>query len=133
MKAEPRLIVDGMNVIGSRPDRWWRDRPAAMRNLTDQLQAYAAETGEPLTVVFDGRAPPDAGRWSSEVRVRFTDYTVRNSADDEIERLVREDRDPDSIRVVTSDVELADRVRAHGAAVVSAGTFRRRLDARTDG
>jgi hypothetical protein len=25
-----RWIVDGMNVIGSRPDRWRRDRHAAM-------------------------------------------------------------------------------------------------------
>ena len=28
-----RWIVDGMNVIGSRPTGWWRDRPGAMRGL----------------------------------------------------------------------------------------------------
>ena len=37
----PRLIVDGMNVIGSRPTGWWRDRPAAARRLIAQLQALA--------------------------------------------------------------------------------------------
>ena len=25
-----RRVVDGMNVIGTRPDGWWRDRPAAL-------------------------------------------------------------------------------------------------------
>src|SRR5690242_20378972 len=50
-----RWIVDGMNVIGSRPDGWWRDRPAAMRALAERLGAYAAETGDEVTVVFDGK------------------------------------------------------------------------------
>ena len=27
------LVVDGMNVIGSRPDGWWRDRAGASRRL----------------------------------------------------------------------------------------------------
>src|SRR5262245_30869674 len=31
-----RWIVDGMNVIGSRPNAWWRDRPGAMRDLVDE-------------------------------------------------------------------------------------------------
>ena len=25
----PHLVVDGMNLIGTRPDGWWRDRPGA--------------------------------------------------------------------------------------------------------
>ncbi|MBM3141325.1 MAG: NTP pyrophosphohydrolase, partial [Chloroflexi bacterium] len=32
-----RLIVDAMNVIGSRPDGWWRDRPGAARRLVRAL------------------------------------------------------------------------------------------------
>jgi len=46
-----RWLVDGMNVIGSRPDGWWRDRTAAMRRLTGDLDALARETGEPVTVL----------------------------------------------------------------------------------
>ena len=30
-----------MNVLGSRPDGWWRDRPAAMERLTRRLAAFA--------------------------------------------------------------------------------------------
>ena len=44
-----RWIVDGMNVIGSRPNGWWRDRPGAMRALTDEL-------GAGLTVVTSDHA-----------------------------------------------------------------------------
>jgi uncharacterized protein YaiI (UPF0178 family) len=100
-----------MNVIGSRPDGWWRDRRAAQQRLARELEAL----DEPVTVVFDGK-PHDTG--VSGVEVRFAPV-----ADDEIARLAgRGDR------VVTSDAELARRVSAAGAEVEGAGAFRRRLD-----
>jgi uncharacterized protein YaiI (UPF0178 family) len=49
----------------------------------------------------------------------------RNAADDEIVRLL--EHDPDA-HVVTSDADLATRVRVLGAAVEGAGAFRRRLE-----
>jgi predicted RNA-binding protein with PIN domain len=120
-----RWLVDGMNVVGSRPDGWWRDRRAAMRRLTDLLGAFAAETGEPLTVVFDGR-PFDLS--APRVNVEFATGRGPNAADHDIAARVEADPDPQSITVVTSDRDLADRVRASGAAVVGSGPFRRRLD-----
>jgi len=50
-----RVIVDGMNVIGSRADGWWRDRPSAMRALVESLAVRAPAEGEGVTIVFDGR------------------------------------------------------------------------------
>jgi hypothetical protein len=41
-----RWLVDGMNVIGTRPDGWWRDRDAAMLRLVDLLERWAAAEGE---------------------------------------------------------------------------------------
>jgi hypothetical protein len=38
--ASPRWIVDAMNVIGTRPDGWWRDRHAAMVRLVDLLERW---------------------------------------------------------------------------------------------
>jgi hypothetical protein len=35
------LIVDGANVIGSRPDGWWRDRAGAAVRLYDELAGLA--------------------------------------------------------------------------------------------
>jgi predicted RNA-binding protein with PIN domain len=120
-----RWIVDGMNVIGSRPDGWWRDRTGAMRALAAQLDGFEDDTGEAVSVVFDGRPREIPAR----VDVRFASRSGRNAADDEIARMVEADPAPGELRVVTSDGDLATRVRAVGAEVEGAGTFRRRLDA----
>ena len=121
-----RWIVDGMNVVGSRPTGWWRDRPRAMRELVNALEAFAAATGAELTVVFDGR--PFELETDGRVSVQFANRRGRNAADDDIAALVEGDGDPGSLSVVTSDGDLARRVRDAGAAVLGAGEFRRRLD-----
>jgi hypothetical protein len=112
-----RWVVDAMNVIGARPDGWWRDRDTAVRRLVSALRAL----DEDVTVVLDAGPAELAGPDVVIARRRG-----RNAADDEIVRLVSEDADPGSLRVVTSDAELAARVRALGASVVGAGEFRRR-------
>jgi predicted RNA-binding protein with PIN domain len=114
-----------MNVIGSRPDGWWRDRPAAMRRLVEELTTFTRSTGEPVTVVLDGRPfdlPGDG------VEVRFASRRGPNAADDDIAAMVAADRSPDELTVVTSDSTLEQRVRSSGAEVLGAGAFRRRLD-----
>jgi hypothetical protein len=112
-----------MNVIGSRPDGWWRDRRGAMRSLASSLGDYAQASGDEVTVVFDGR-PFDVG--DPPIAVRFAPGGP-NAADDEIVRSLAADPEPENVTVVTSDATLADRVRAHGAAVIPAGSFRRDL------
>jgi predicted RNA-binding protein with PIN domain len=121
-----RWLVDGMNVIGSRPDGWWRDRAAARRRLTEQLGELAVATGDEVSVVFDGRPPADPPG-APGVGVEFAPGS-RNSADDRIAERAGADPDPSSLRVVTSDRELGERVRAAGAEVVGARSLRRRLD-----
>ena len=120
-----RWLVDGMNVIGSRPTGWWRDRPGAMRTLVEQLVRFADGTGEAVTVVFDGKPFDLEGE---SVDVLFASRRGRDAADDDIAAIVQRDADPGELSVVTSDADLAARVRAAGAAVVGAGEFRRRLD-----
>jgi uncharacterized protein YaiI (UPF0178 family) len=114
-----------MNVIGSRPTGWWRDRPRAMRELVDALEAFAQGRGDPVTVVLDGRPFELEGE---TVDVRFASRRGPNAADDDIAALVERDDDPAALSVVTSDGDLARRVREAGAAVVGAGEFRRLLD-----
>ena len=49
------LVVDGANVVGSRPDGWWKDREGAARRLHEQL--YAAPLAVDVVVlVLEGRA-----------------------------------------------------------------------------
>ena len=121
-----RWVVDGMNVIGSRPDGWWRDRRAAMRRLVEELGAL----DDPVTVVLDGRPFELEG---GPVDVRFASRRGPNAADDDIAALVAADADAGRLRVVTSDADLGRRVREHGAEVEGAGAFRRRLDGLADG
>ena len=97
-----RWLIDGMNVIGSRPDGWWRDRAAAKRRLLEELEALEGE----VNVVFDEKGL---------------------DADEEIVARVAADPDAAGITVVTSDAELRRRVGEHGAKVEGAGTFLRRL------
>jgi predicted RNA-binding protein with PIN domain len=118
-----RWLVDGMNVIGSRPDGWWRDRPGAMRRLVEELETL----GDEITVVLDGR-PFDLE--SDRVEVIFASRQGANAADDDIVARVASDRDPSGLTVVTSDADLERRVKERGAAVEGGGAFRRRLDAR---
>jgi predicted RNA-binding protein with PIN domain len=120
-----RWLVDGMNVVGSRPDGWWRDRQGAMRSLADRLAVFAESTGDPVAVVFDGR-PFEIE--ADPVDVAFAPRRGPDAADDEIARRVAEDADPGSLAVVTSDQGLIGRVRDHGVEVVPAGGFRRMLD-----
>jgi predicted RNA-binding protein with PIN domain len=123
-----RALVDGMNLIGSRPDRWWNDRDGAVHRLVGELDRFAAATGEDVTVVFDRRPPDlDPGRHGA-VEVAFASRRGRDAADHEIVAMVAADPEPGRFLVVTSDRRLAERVRDLGALVEPSSRFRRRID-----
>jgi uncharacterized protein YaiI (UPF0178 family) len=117
-----RWLIDGMNVIGTRPDAWWKDRHGAMIRLVDMLERWAAASGEEVTVVFE--QPPSPPIRSTVVEVAHAPRPRRDSADDEIVRRLAGDSEPGGIRVVTSDLWLADRVHAAGASVEPSAAFR---------
>jgi predicted RNA-binding protein with PIN domain len=117
-----RWLIDGMNVIGTRPDAWWKDRHAAMIKLVGMLERWAAASGAEVTVVFE--QPPSPPIRSTVIVVAHAPRPRRDSADDEIVRLLAGDPNPGSVRVVTSDLWLSDRVHAAGATVEPAAPFR---------
>lgn len=122
--ARRRVIVDGNNVIGSRPDGWWRDRAGAARRLIASLQELARRSGDRISVVLDGRPLADVPEGVHDgVLVAYATRAGRDAADDRIVEEVEHDRDPASLVVVTSDRALADRVRACGARVEGAGAL----------
>ncbi|MGO9902065.1 MAG: NYN domain-containing protein [Solirubrobacteraceae bacterium] len=121
-----RWLVDGMNVIGTRPDAWWKDRDAAMLRLVDALERWAAEEGEDVVVVFERQPSPPIR--STVIEVAHAPRPRRNAADDEIIRRLKLDAEPHTVRVVTSDRLLADRAYVEGATVEGADSFRIRIE-----
>lgn len=121
-----RWLVDGMNVIGTRPDAWWRDRDAAMLRLVDLLERWAAAEGEDVVVVFERRPSPPIR--SSVIEVASAPRPKPDAADDEIIRRLALEAHVAAVRVVTSDRWLAQRARALGATVEAAESFRRRIE-----
>jgi 8-oxo-dGTP diphosphatase len=121
------IIVDAANVMGSRPDGWWRDRAGAAERLTDQLADLADDgiTGLPesvpipaierwypqFVVVLEGAA--SAARDYKPAEPRLSIVRARGSGDDEIARLAAEI--PGERLVVTADRELRARCEAAGA------------------
>ncbi|MFI9638869.1 hypothetical protein ACIG87_02200 [Micromonospora sp. NPDC051925] len=117
MDSHPLLIVDGANVVGSRPDGWWHDRAGAAARLRDRL-VPVADAGVPpellapveVLLVVEGPARDVPG--VPGVRT----VAAPGSGDDTIVDLVRDA--PDRRRlVVTADRELRGRVGELGAEV----------------
>jgi len=121
-------LVDGMNVIGTRPDAWWRDRHGAMTRLVDLLERWSVESGEDVTVVFE--KPPHPPIRSTVVDVAHAPRAKADSADDEIVRRLKamSPGERAGTWVATSDRWLADQAHALGCAVESSATFRRRIE-----
>jgi predicted RNA-binding protein with PIN domain len=117
-----------MNVIGSRPDGWWRNRRRAMTALVERLEQWSLAENHDVTVVFEHPSSPPIE--SSVIAVAHAAVATANSADDEIVRLLRAADRPEEICVATSDRALAQRVRAAGASVHSAEALRNKIDPR---
>jgi len=124
--ALPRahLIVDGYNVT----KRGFAEMSLEQqrKRLVTGLGGIAAQTGDEVTVVFDGaervHGLPPAPRG---VRVLFS--RKGDTADELIRQLVRGEPAGRPIVVISSDREVADGVRRHGAYPMGADSLLRRL------
>ena len=120
----PRWLVDGMNVIGSRPDGWWRDRPGAMRRLAERLAEWAAANGEEVTLVLDGERVELGDRDGIDVVFAAErGERGRDAADRVILALAAEAENPSELVAVTSDSALAEQLRGLGVRVDGARRF----------
>ena len=143
------IIVDGANVVGSRPDGWWRDRAGAAERLRDQLASLVTQgiTALPPGLTTDGATAAhqrtgshDHGgqtlmRWLPDV-VLVVEGAARPAADVPADSPVRvvaaNGSGDDAIAalaaqttgrrvVVTADRELRRRCEAAGATTVGPG------------
>jgi 8-oxo-dGTP diphosphatase len=142
------VLVDGANVMGSRPDGWWRDRAGAAVRLHADLVRVAgtpvSELGQDMAelarsgpepgegavgwvLVLEGAAraaglPSAADGVARPGEVRPGEVRVvlaQGSGDDAIVALVRSL--PAPCAVVTADRELRRRCAAAGASVLGPG------------
>ncbi|MFW6776231.1 NYN domain-containing protein [Nocardioides sp. CPCC 205120] len=110
------LVVDGANVVGARPDGWWKDRAGAARRLHEGLMTADVDADEVVLVLEGGaKAGVRAGR-DGDVR---TVHAARDG-DAEIVRQVAEAAEAVGTRVtvVTADRALQARVTHLGAVAV---------------
>lgn len=118
------LLVDGANVVGSRPDGWWRDRAGAAARLHAQLTAAGLPYTE-VVLVLEGQARPGVPAGSADGV-----HTVHAPADgdqtiaDLAAAAVAEGRE---VVVVTADRALTERVVDAGAQVLRPGRLLDRL------
>jgi 8-oxo-dGTP diphosphatase len=122
------VVVDAANVVGSRPDGWWRDRAGAARRLLTSCAALARD-GLAATDVPDGLAGPLEHCWPAVVVVvegasRAAAHDAPDavrvvsapaSGDDTIVEVSRSAAGDGPTLVVTADRELRERVSAVGA------------------
>ena len=124
------LLIDTANVVGSRPDGWWRDRAGATRRLIGQV-SVAAAAGQlrlPIVMVLEGaarRAAPPGVQDGVEL------VHAAGEGDDTLVEVAAAAAGGDGplVTVVTADRALGERLRTAGAAVVGPRWLLDRLDA----
>jgi hypothetical protein len=113
------LLVDAANVIGSRPDGWWRDRPGAASSFVAHVRAamHAGRLAGPAVVVLEGAARRAVAEGVAEgVADGVTVMHASGSGDDMLISVAQEADYP--VILVSADRELGRRAEAVGAEVV---------------
>lgn len=108
------LILDCANVVGARPDGWWKDRAAAASRLYDAVASADLEDDE-VVLVLEGAAK------AGVPAVRSPGLRVVHAAKDGDSTIVAEARRAHErghlVRVVTADRALAANVAAYATTV----------------
>jgi predicted RNA-binding protein with PIN domain len=119
------LIIDAANVVGSRPDGWWKDRAGAARRLHERL-LVADPPYDEIVLVLEGAAKAGV-RSGREGDVRTVH--AKGSGDDEIVAQTRTAAERgDRVSVVTADRMLQARVQGVGAVALGPSWLLDQLD-----
>lgn len=111
------LVVDGANVVGSRPDGWWKDRAGAARRLHEAL--LVADLPYDVVLVLEGAAKGGV-RAGRDGHVR-TVHAARDGDSAIVEQARAAAGSGHRVVVVTADRMLQARVGGVGAQALSPG------------
>lgn len=116
------LVIDGANVVGSRPDGWWRDRPGAAARLHRQLVTTPPDFDR-VVLVLEGKAVAGvpAGLEDSVQTV----HAAGSGDDSLVAECRRWETAGDTVTLVTADRGLIARVPT--VAILGPGTLLRGL------
>ncbi len=128
---EQVIVVDAANVIGSRPDGWWRDRPGAARRLLLKLAALQQQLPETsIIVILEGAArraldgaPLDLGPLQVVLAPASGDDTITEVTAESLTPT-----NPPTVTVVTADRGLRHRVEPLGATTTGPSWLWTKLD-----
>lgn len=109
------LVVDGANVVGSRPDGWWKDRAGAARRLHEAL--LVADLPYDVVLVLEGAAKGGV-RAGRDGHVR-TVHATRDGDATIVEQARAAAEQGSRVAVVTADRMLQARVGGVGAQALS--------------
>ncbi|MFD9662772.1 hypothetical protein ACFWAY_14250 [Rhodococcus sp. NPDC059968] len=127
------VVVDAANVVGSRPDGWWRDRAGAARRLLAELGTLEQRLDQPaeVVVVLEGAAKAAVTDATDPEFEGLHVVAADGSGDDAIVDVVAAAVEEDGARpimVVTADRGLRDRVEALGARTIGPRWLLDRID-----
>ncbi|WP_245981861.1 NUDIX domain-containing protein [Mycetocola tolaasinivorans] len=143
LERSETIVVDAANVVGARPDGWWKDRASAADRLLAVLERLAEE-GLPAAalglehdhwwprfrVVLEG-----AARAADTRDAQVPELTVVRAPGEGDEAIVHEVREltarkpPHTVWTITSDRELRERVEAAGSRTLGSRWLWERIDA----
>jgi hypothetical protein len=119
------FLIDGHNLIGQTPGLRLDD-PDDELKLVELLRGYLARVKKKGTVVFDRAAPGEQPKLSrGRLSVQFA--RAPRTADDVILELVRRERNPRGLTVITSDQRVMNAVRQARANVKASTAFAREM------
>lgn len=130
---QPIILIDGYNLIYQFPELrklLERDLESARYGLLTQIKFYISNKRVQVIIVFDGdgRPVPEVEKMS-DIRVIFSKPPEK--ADPVIKRLI-EAKQESQLRVVSSDQEIVNYARLHGAKTVSSRQFAYLLSSQPD-
>ena len=118
------LLVDAANVIGSRPNGWWRDRPGAAKKLTTRIRQAVSDgtLASGVVLVLEGEAKNGVEEGDTDgVQVLH----AVGHGDDTLVAVAAQSGTP--VVLVSADRELRARVQRNGAEVVGPNWLLNRL------
>ena len=131
-----QVVVDGANVVGSRPDGWWHDRAGAARRLAGQLVATLVDDADDLAVALTGTPAgaltvhlvlEGAAARAVDLPTHPRLHVVLAPADGDATITALAGELDGDVVVVTADRRLRERVQEAGAVPVGPGVLLRAL------